>query len=84
MDVQQLILGESRIFSDDYCDDIVYCQLLYLAVLVGGRLHALPRGCQRLQRFIMVKLTFLLGEDQFLIARTKLGYIFIKNAFLLL
>jgi hypothetical protein len=32
-----------------------------LGVLFGGRLHALPRGCQRLQRFIMVKLTFFLG-----------------------
>ncbi len=32
----------------------------------------------------MVKLTFFLGDDQFLIARTKLEHIFFKNAFLLL
>jgi hypothetical protein len=29
----------------------------------------------------MVKLIFFLGDDRFLIARTKLGYIFVKNAF---
>ncbi len=32
----------------------------------------------------MVKLTFFLGDDQFLIAKTKLGHVFLKNAFLLL
>jgi hypothetical protein len=48
---------------DDYCDDIIYCQLLNLVVVVGGRLRALPGRCYKLQGLIMDKLTFFLGDD---------------------
>jgi hypothetical protein len=36
-----------------------------------------------MQGFVDIKLTFFLGYDRFLVARSKLGHVFFKNAFLL-
>ncbi len=35
-----------------------------------------------MQGFVDIKLTFFLGYDRFLVAGSKLGHVFFKNAFL--